>query len=547
MLKSMTGAALLSLAFPCLSYAATCEDIAAEGNHPKGMTITTAQSKPQGDADTKIAYCLVQGQVAPHQGIDGRAYAIHFEMRLPDQWNDRFVHQFNGGNDGKVLPATGPLLGGNKADTALSRGYAVVSSDAGHDEKAFADKGLAGGAAFGFDPQARSDYGYGAVEKLNPLAMALVEQYYGKKIAYRYGIGGSNGGRHGLMAATRLPDQFDGILVGYPGMNLPRAAIQHAWDVQSWSSVDNDITKAFSPADMALLAKAIVKACDKLDGREDGLVGDAAACQKQFNISSLQCSGDKTADCLSKPQIDALRKSHAGPSDSKGKALYSSWIWDPGMASRNWRGWKLESQVAPWQNKPIIAVMGAASLSQVFTTPPTDPGKDPDSLIAYLRSFDFDKDAPKIDAKTDVFKESAVDFMIPPGTDNPRLSAFAKAGHKMIVFHGNADPVFSVVDTERWYDRLNRNHHGKAGEFVRFYAIPGMPHGAGGPSYDDFDFFSPLVDWVEKGKAPEGVKATKTAGNAEAAALSAPDYLYCPYPKVARPKGKSADAGLACR
>lgn len=274
-------------------------------------------------------------------------------MRLPDDWNGRFVHQFNGGNDGKVLAATGPLLGGNKADNALSRGYAVVSSDAGHDEATFPDKGLAGSAAFGFDPVARQDYGYSAVAKLNPLAMRLVEQYYGQKIAFRYGIGGSNGGRHALMAATRLPDQFDGLLVGYPGFNLPKAALQHAWDVQSWAKVDQDIAKAFSPADMALLAKGILSACDALDGRVDGVVGNADACQSRFNLASLACKAEKQPDCLSQDQIAALRASHAGPKTAR--AMRCTAI---GIGTRAWG-----LPIGVFGNCRVLLPLGAANRS----------------------------------------------------------------------------------------------------------------------------------------------------------------------------------------
>ncbi|WP_310220748.1 tannase/feruloyl esterase family alpha/beta hydrolase [Neorhizobium sp. 2083] len=59
----------------------------------------------------------------------------------------------------------------------------------------------------------------------------------------------------------------------------------------------------------------------------------------------------------------------------------------------------------------------------------------------------------------------------------------------------------------RWRNR----HDFRLAEFrglisVKFYRSPGMPHGAGGPSYDDFDFFSPLVDWVEKGVTPQSVR-----------------------------------------
>ncbi|CDZ38157.1 Tannase and feruloyl esterase [Neorhizobium galegae bv. officinalis] len=514
-----------------------CENLQAKTDSV-GITISeSAKTSPTNDIP--VGHCLVRGIVGARKGTDGVSYGIRFELRLPDQWNGRYVHQFNGGNDGTVVPAVGPLLGGNKQDTALARGYAVVSSDAGHDGKANPDRGLAAGAAFGFDPEARRDYGYGAVAKLNPIAVNLVETYYGKKIAFSYGVGGSNGGRHGLMAATRMPNDFDGILAGYPGFNLPRAALQHALDIQSWAKVNSDISKALSREDMATLAKGILAACDASDGLTDGIVGDPDSCETLFKPQALQCPNGRTDDCLSEAQVTALLASRAGPRGPKDEQLYSAWAWDPGMASANWRGWKLESAVDSWGRRPTIGVMGAASLAQIFTTPPTSVGGTPEELQKFLLEFDIKSESSKIFAKDGVMTESAVEFMIPPRSDNPDLKDFREAGHKMIVFHGNADPVFSVLDTVNWYQKLDANNKGAAQSFVKFYRIPGMPHGAGGPSYDDFDFFSPLVDWVEKGTAPQAVSAGITQKNGEAKALVGVRYLYCPYPQVSRVKTSS--------
>lgn len=519
--------------------AMACADFMKDGNHPSDLSITEAVTTPAGD-DVAVSHCLVRGATAQRKGIDGKDYAIRFELRLPDDWNGRFVHQFNGGNDGSVVPALGPFMGGDNKQTALGKGYAVLSSDAGHDGKANPDLGIAGGAAFGFDPAARKDYGYNAVATLQPLVRSGVEQYYGKPVAFAYGIGSSNGGRHAMMAASRMPAAFDGLLAGYPGFNLPKASIQHAWDIQTWSSVNTDIAKAFSRTDMETLAKGILAACDTSDGVKDGVVSDADVCDVTFKPQTLQCAKDGDKNCLSAAQVAALVKVQAGPTNSKGEQLYSRWAWDPGMASNNWRGWKLESGVDSWGKKPIIGVMGASSLAQIFSTPPVNVGGSPDELQAFLLNFDFDKDAPKIFATDATYTESAAQFMIPPDIEKAELKGLKDAGHKMLVFHGNADPVFSVLDTVNWYNKLDQNNGGKASDFVRLYRVPGMPHGASGPSYNDFDFFSPLVAWVEQGKQPEGIVAGITPDNKEAVGLIGTKYLYCPYPSVTKASGDAS-------
>ena len=135
--------------------------------------------------------------------------------------------------------------------------------------------------------QARDDYGYAGDATLGPIGKAIIAKFYGEPPARSYMFGCSNGGRHAMVAASRLGDQYDGFVAGDPGFNLPRAAIQHAWDVQSFQMIDPDVKKSFAPADMALISRKVLEACDKLDGVEDGMVGDIKACQKAFHLADL--------------------------------------------------------------------------------------------------------------------------------------------------------------------------------------------------------------------------------------------------------------------
>ena len=515
------------------------------------VRITKAEAMAADDKGNP-AHCLVQGKANERTGSDGRAYAIGFEMRLPGAWNKRFLHQVNGGNDGVVAPALGTL--GTLATNGLQRGFAVISSDSGHsgDDPANAAAGLAKGNVFGLDPQARRDYGYAANGTLYPVAQTLMERHYGERPQRNYMMGCSNGGRHALVAATRYGDRYDGILAGAPGLNLPKAAVQHAWDVQSWQMADPDIRKAFSPADMNLVATKVLEKCDALDGVADGIVSDIKRCQPAFKLAELQCSGAKTATCLSANQVSALTRAFAGPRNSKGEALYSDWSFDAGMGSGNWRFWKLESQIPPWDKMPVIATMGAGSLGYIFSTPPTRVAGSSAALLEYLSKFNFDTDAPRIFSTDGAFGESAMSFMTPPDVDNPRLAEFSKRGGKLIVYHGNSDAVFSINDTMRWYDKLNANSGGNAAATARLFPVPGMAHCNGGPATDQFDSLGALVDWVEKGTAPERLIATVKAGNADIPATWAQTRTrpLCVYPKVATYNGTGSieeAASFSCR
>lgn len=524
------------------AFAADCGHLAELA--PDGMTITQAVPAPASD-DIPAAHCIARGRISERIGTDGKRYSVSFELRLPDEWQGRFLHQFNGGNDGSVVPALGRLqvMAGN--DGALARGFAVVSSDAGHDGAANPEAGLASGNVFGHDFEARKDYGYGAVAKLHPAAIALTEAYYDAPVRYTYGMGASNGGRHALVAASRLPESFDGLVAGYPGLNLPRAAVQHAWDVQTFRGIANSVPEAFTRRELAIVAERVRDSCDQLDGLEDGLIFDVNACQKTFEPTVLVCPAAATNDCLPEPKVTALIRIFGGPRNSGGKQLYSEWVWDTGIASEDWRSWKLESAVPAWNHQPTIAVMGAGSLAQVFTTPPTRVDGDSASLEAFLMSFDFDTDAPKIDATSAAFPESAMELMAPSDADAPTLAGFQAAGGKLIVFHGVSDPVFSFRDTANWFEALLENNP-DADDFVRFYSVPGMPHGPDGVAPDLFDPLTALVDWVERGSVPSALTATVRLDNEAAPAqLRGATRKLCPWPSVAEYTGEdpaSADA-----
>ena len=496
------------------------------------------------------AHCLVQGTLNERSGRDGRRYAIGFEMRLPVAWNKRFLHQVNGGDDGEVMPAWGGLE--VMAGDALSRGFAVISSDSGHraDDPTNAAAGLARGQVFGLDAQARRDDGYTATAALFPVAQALVERHYGERPQRNYMAGCSNGGRHAMVAASRQGDRYDGLLAGAPGLNLPKAAVQHAWDVQSWKRVDDDIRKAFSPADLKLVADRVLARCDGLDLLVDGVVGDLRRCQQAFRLDELQCTGAKAAGCLSGSQVQALQRVFDGPRDSAGQALYSPWSFDSGIGAAGWRQWKIESAVPGWNRMPIIATMGAASLAHVFTTPPTPVAGTPAALLDFLTRFDFDRDAPKIFATDRRFRESAMAVMTPPDADNPQLATLAARGGKLLVYHGVSDPVFSVNDTLRWVERLQANR-GLAGAnaVARVFPVPGMGHCQGGPATDRFDALGALVDWVENGRPPDRLVAGVDPRNPELPAGWSPARTrpLCPWPQIARYRGGNVESADSFR
>jgi hypothetical protein len=477
-------------------------------------TITLARLNPASEAPLAPEHCEVIGSIRERTGSDGKAYAIGFHLRMPVAWNERFVFQGGGGVDGflgDALGSTGP----GQADNAVSRGYAVVSTDAGHRFEAGVP-GI-GGVLFGVDPQARLDFGYNALDVTTRVARRIVQLHYGTRARYSYFIGCSNGGRQGMVASQRFPGHFDGIVAGNPGFNLPRAAIAEAWDSQAFGRAATQVDvggepylpTSFSFGDLGLVAGAVLAACDGRDGLEDGIIDNGPACR--FDPGVLECPSAKDATCLAREQVAALRDVFAGARSSRGLPLYSDWPYDAGIAAPGWRVWKIGFPAAPGQplvNNAINLTLGAGALPYVFMTPPDLVPAS--GLVSYMFGFDFDADAPRIFRTSGIYTESAQDFMT---AASPDLDRFARLGHKLIVYHGVSDPVFSVNDTLRWYRRLARRAQGRADRFARLFLVPGMNHCGGGPATDQFDALTAIVDWVERGRAPDRIVARANAAS----------------------------------
>lgn len=539
------GGGLPRLSAAQASAIAHCTDLAGIYAHDATL-VDAVEAVPAGTlavAGQPIAsHCRVTGRMNLRQGaIDGQTYAIGFEMRLPDAWNGRLFYQANGGLNGVVVTATGGVNGGFGATNALHQGFAVISSDAGHANEQ--------NPAFGIDPQARLDYGYQAAATLTPMAKELVRAAYGRLPDRSYFGGCSNGGRQTMVAASRMPGEYDGYLVGNPGFRLPYAAIANVAAYQGWLSQATDPADAstgLTADERGVVARAVLARCDALDGLADGLVQDTKSCKAQFDIARdvPSCAGARDGTCLTDAQKGVVARRFAGVTDGSGRVFYASWPWDAGIGGGNTASWYFTS---PWQRD-------APAIGLVWSVPPADPATFDGKALA--RSASVDTLLAQVVATDATYTENAVSFMQPPDASN--LDAMRDRGAKMMVYHGTSDPIFSSDDTAAWYDALAARHGNDASDHARYYAVPGMTHCSAGPATDQFDMLTPLVAWVEQGVAPERVVATaRGAGNAVAVNPDVPaDWSaartrpLCPYPKVARYDGSGdieAAASFTCR
>ena len=440
------------------------------------------------------SYCRVDGVIDPRTGVDGKPYAIGFQIALPDNWNGRFLFQGGGGLNGMIIPPLG--MAGAGDDPALARGFAVVSTDTGH-------KGAVFDASFMKDQLASLNFAYIAVGRVAVISKQIVAQYYGKPAAHSYFAGCSTGGREGMLMSQRYPTYFDGIVVGDPAMRTGYSNIGLAWARKAFAEIapkdangKPDAVKDFSPGDKKLLADSIMKSCDELDGLKDGMIFNTKACH--YDPAVLQCKGPKTDSCLTDQQVGALQKAFAGPKDSRGNQVYPAFPWDTGH---------LQGSGGPFMS--FLPNPGPNILAGVEQ--PTNISID--TLVERVRDNDS---------------------QILTDTTWTNLSTFFGHGGKLVYYHGTSDPVFSAFDTLAYYEKMAAENGGadQAMNSSRFFFVPGMEHCEGGPAtLDKFDLLGAVVDWVENGKAPDSVTATGKDFPGRTRPL-------CAYPKYAHYKGQ---------
>ena len=477
------------------------------------------------------AHCLVTGRMFDRVStVDGKSYAIGFEMRLPNAWNGRFFYQANGGTDGSVVTANGGF-GGGPTTSPLAQGFAVISSDAGHN--------AAQNPTFGIDPQARLDYGYQAVGKLTPMAKAVIQTAYGKGPDRSYIGGCSNGGRHTLVAASRYADQYDGFLAGDPGWRLPLAATANIAGYQTYlslASTPGNASTGFSTAERQLVSNAVSAKCDALDGATDGLIQDSKACQAAFDLNRdvPTCPGARDGTCLSAAQKTGIAKLFSGATTSTGTKIYSSWPYDNGLATGGWSFWKFT----------VPSILDSGAVGFIWQVPPADPATFNGPTFA--ATSNIDTLYANIQATDATYTENSLSFMTPPHPTD--LSLLKSRGAKVMIYHGTSDPIFSSDDSVAFYEGLRASNGGEASDFARLYLVPGMNHCSGGPATDQFDMLTPLVNWVERGMPPDSVLASARgasnpgSANADVPATWSPTRTrpLCTYPKVARYNGSGS-------
>ena len=453
--------------------------------------------------------CIVRGEIKSSE-----VSTITWAVELPEgaDWNGKTLTVGGGGMDG-FIPTDDPWY-----HTAVmgpsSVPFVRISSNSGH--------WFSEDVNWINDAAALKNHAYEANHLVLEVGVRLAELFYGRTPTHRYMIGQSNGGRSGLMAASRYPNDYHGIVAFAPAISQQAHQVNmgpnNRW---AYGARGNWM----SPGKTALFAAAEIRACDALDGLKDGVIGNAEACT--YVPNDLRCADDAAGatddSCLTSGQIEAIRINYADKTVplelANGMTGYQRYG-RGGAATGDWIPYAFGDDFDGfgWPARGFSYIAPTAFIQALTGDPTADSiSHDPLTIPDQWRAL------------SDVMEPAA------------SLSAFGTGGGKLLVWYGIADTCVSAYRTAAYLDMV-RQDSGDAlyQSYARFVTSPAVGHDFTGPGAAPVDMLKTMMAWVENGTAPDNLVGAHTNDQGQVEF----ERPLCPYPAYAHYNG-TGDPKLA--
>lgn len=412
----------------------------------------------------KAEVCLVRGYAAPQTA---------FEIRLP---TNTYTGRFLQGGCGGMCGVVGETIVPQCSNAHLSSGtFATAFNNGGHDGTGVGDATWSIGA-----PELREQFAHKATHAVAVATKALIKRFYGQPPTHSYFVGCSGGGREALMEVQRYPQDFDGVVAG-SSVSMPAAMQLFLWEAHN--GLDASGAEIFTTEAVSLLHRAVLTACDTLDGIRDDQIDDPRACH--YNPAKLLCAQGASANCLTAQQVAAATAWYRGPHDADGHALYPGGA--PYGAELGWVG-------------PGSATRTGKFAAESFFKYLLFPGELPAGFS--WRDWRFTRES----------LARLLTAGAPYDAAEPDISAFRDRGGKLILWQGVADNMAGAYGMLDYYQAVQDKMGGLEAtrRFARMFLVPGGYHCAGGYIPYEQDLLGAMVNWVETGAPADGVIATAT-------------------------------------
>jgi Tannase and feruloyl esterase len=186
------------------------------------------------------------------------------------------------------------------------------------------------------------------------VSKGLAQDFYGTGPRYSYFDGCSQGGNEALDEVQRYPTDFNGVLAGAPAsITTELNSVLHEYTFEAnYTKAGYSGSTILDQPEATILLNAAIKACDP----KTGLILDNQACERTFNLNSVECSAKLKANCLTAAQLGVVRKVLAEPVDTQGQLLYPVARLLPGRGPGDGRG-RRDPAV-----RPLLRAAGRRSL-----------------------------------------------------------------------------------------------------------------------------------------------------------------------------------------
>ncbi len=501
MLILLTG---LALASTSASAQQSCENLASLKIPDVTLTLAKAINPPPdfevpslpgrygtpAGQKVSVPFCRVAGFAAPTSDSH-----IAFEVWLPiaANWNGYYLGEGNPGFVGAIS------YGGMARE--IVHGYATASTDTGH-----ADAEATGALppwAIGH-PERVADWGYRAMHYTALAAKQIVRAYYGKPPKLSFLSSCHEGGNQALTEAQKYPTDYDGIAAGDPAYDITH--LQAISVYLSWVALKDGVKAPgyIPPSKYPVIHRAVLDACDALDGVRDGIIEDPTKCH--FDPATIQCPAKEDyPSCLTSAQVETARQVYAGAKFDDGKQIYPGL--EPG-SELDWH-WMLSGPDPMAINKDFFATV-------VFQNPDWD-----------WHTFDVSRDTRLADQK--------IGAMV--NTTDPNLRPFEEHGGKLLMYQSWQEAAIPPGGLLNYYQRVEATMGGenKTQNFARLFMVPGAGMCSGfsvGSIPGAFDALDVIEKWRETGVAPDKIVTSHRVGGTVDRTHPA-----CPYPQAAIYKG----------
>jgi feruloyl esterase len=262
---------------------------------------------------------------------------------------------------------------------------------------------------------------------------------------------------------------------------------------------------------LKLAGRFVYQKCDKKDGLADGLIENPRQCDFNPEADLPKCASGKEPECFSEAEIAVL------------KTLYSDQLIG---AERVFPGWPVgvealtEDGRVGWSewlvraNGPPISERFAEAFFRYLATPKKDPALN-------IAQVDLAAVNPQLTFIRQVLNATDAD-----------LAPFRDRGGKLLMAFGWADPALNPNMGVEYYESVLKAMGPQTKEFFRLFMMPGVFHCSGGPGCDRAPRVAALINWVERGQAPDRLVAARMVSGRLARTRP-----LCPYPQTSIYKG----------